>query len=120
MRLAIVGSQLCAWKSDHIIRTAKLVIAGFCRELGPDELVSGGATGVDTWAEEYDHERPTGIKIFLPTERSWPAFKARNIQIGDYCDQLLAIRSSLSTTYGSGWTADYTESLGKPVYRITL
>lgn len=84
------------------------------------ELVSGGCDGVDQYAEDEADARALQKTIFEPSQKDWEHYRARNIQIAEYCDELVAIRSSASKTYGSGWTADYTQNLGKPVWRINL
>ena len=121
MILAIVGSsQLTPVQTQ----TTQWMIACVLDSLVPEQVVSGGAKGVDTLAEmEADLVGIPFLK-FLPQHQSWgggnglPGYQARNIQIANHCDQLVCIRSKTAETYGSGWTADYTEGLGKPVRRL--
>lgn len=122
MRLAIVGSQAKAWPTDYLEEEATSAIWYAVKFLEPSEIISGRSPGggVDQWAEYEAAMRNIMFTPFEASQNDWPHFKARNIQIGDYCDSLVCIRSRLSTTYGSGWTADYTEKLGKKVWRIDL
>lgn len=119
--LAIVGSE--HWPPDSEARV-KDVIRDHLEERRPELVISGGAGGVDTWAVQVAEELgiPCNYEGFLPEHRRWRpnGFMARNMKIGNTCTRLLAVRSSTSTRYGSGWTADYTEELGKPVKRIIL
>lgn len=131
MNFAIVGSQGKSFselqKRDaiHLIQfIISDVISTFGRE-GTTFISGGEPTGVDTWAEEIvDVWRGIEKQIFLPEPRTgrdspsdWERFKKRNIKVAEACDVLYAIRSKSSTTYGSGWTADYAEKLGKEVHR---
>lgn len=121
MRLAIVGSQAKAWDLDGAA-CARGVIRGVCAVLEPAEIISGRSPGggVDQWAEDYANLFGIQFTPFEASQNSWPHFKARNIQIAEYCTHLLCIRSGNSKTYGSGWTADYAESHSKWVYRVML
>jgi len=121
MILAIVGSsQLTPVQTQ----TTQWMIACVLDSLVPEQVVSGGAKGVDTLAEMEAHLVGAFFQAILPQHQSWeggnglPGYKARNIQIADICDQLVCIRSKTAETYGSGWTADYAEGLGKPVRRL--
>lgn len=121
MRLAIVGSQAKAWDLDTAA-CVRGVIRGVCAVLEPAEIISGRSPGggVDQWAEDYASLFGIQFTPFEASQNDWPHFKARNIQIAEYCTHLLAIRSLSSKTYGSGWTADFAEKLGKKVWRVTL
>lgn len=62
-----------------------------------DELVSGGARGVDRLAEEYAKKMKWPIKQFIP---NWDigkhAGKLRNIEMAEYADALIAIWDGMS------------------------
>jgi len=108
--LAIVGST-CALQKH-----AQPLIDRAIAQYQPDEIVSGGAVGVDTYAEETAQARGIPCVVYLPKERNWErGFKPRNIEIATRCTVILAIRSQRSSTFGSGWTFHYaTKTLGKP------
>ncbi len=121
MKLAIVGST----KWYHIDMPSHCifnVIQGIITVLQPELVISGRSPfgGVDHWTEQCTLQMGLPFWGFPPERNAWSAFKARNIQIAEACDFLVSIRSSTSTTYGSGWTADYAEKLGKPVRRLLL
>ncbi len=120
MILAIVGSRDC---NVEQCKTARLIIRAFIRDLTPEQVISGGAEGIDTLAES-ETNKLTGYTFlkFLPRNKQWSpdGYMERNQKIAYHCDMLLCIRTEQSESYGSGWTADYAEKLGKKVVRITL
>lgn len=123
MKLAIVGSQLKSWPTRDLQTKAQFYIECVCKMFRPEEIVSGGASGVDSWAEAYADAYDIPKMILRPigvSNPAWIAFKNRNIEIAEYCDAMVCIRSTRSNTYGSGWTADYTEKLGKKVWRLEI
>lgn len=118
--LAIVGSVRFTdpdWQDK-----ACEIIDGAIAEHRPDLIVSGGAEGIDSFAVKIADLYGIPFHEFLPQHRRWApdGFKARNIRIAEVCTRLLAIRCRASKTYGSGWTADQAERLGKPVRRVML
>ena len=100
----------------------------------PLVIVSGGAKvnmsnrlrkliSIDEEAERIGHELGLQVVSFRPTTYQFNApggFKERNIKIADLCHCLVRIASSTTTTYGSGWTADYAASIGKNVERFVV
>jgi predicted Rossmann fold nucleotide-binding protein DprA/Smf involved in DNA uptake len=119
VKLAIVGSREC---TKEQLYTAKLIIRAFIRDLIPEQVISGGAEGIDTLAESETNKFKLEFLKFLPRNKRWSpdGYEERNQKIAYHCDLLLCIRTEQSETYGSGWTADYAEQLGKEVVRITL
>lgn len=123
MKIAIVGSQGKSFneaQERNAIELIELILSSW----GPGNvpkvhtLVSGGEpTGVDRWAEDRADWDGWDKEIFHPATRDWEGFRARNIQVAEAADVLYAIRSNSSKTYGSGWTADYAEGIGKKVHR---
>lgn len=83
---------------------------------GVDQMVAFNAR--THWGKEYLAK----LLTFPPRNERWEpeGYKERNTKIAEECDVLYSIRSSKSETYGSGWTADHAEKLGKEVYRILL
>lgn len=57
-----------------------------------DEIVSGGAKGVDTCAAEYAHKNGLRLTEFLPNYEKYgrAAPIRRNEQIVDYADKIIA------------------------------
>jgi hypothetical protein len=118
MKLAIVGSRDITVAQ---VGLATLIISGFL-DANPEVMISGGAVGIDKLAEElaFIKKIPTDIK--LPVKKQWEpdGYRIRNDNIAKACTHLLSIRTSQSATYGSGYTADRAESLGKVVIRVEL
>jgi predicted Rossmann fold nucleotide-binding protein DprA/Smf involved in DNA uptake len=116
MILAIVGSVLLSSGSQE---ARAIEIINLALSLNPEKVVSGGALGVDSLAEGLSELAGIPFKKFLPGNNRWEpdGFKARNILVAEACTHLLCIRTRQSKTYGSGWTADYAESLGRQVAR---
>ncbi len=115
MKLAIVGSRVVG-----DLETAERIIRDVLREYDPELVISGGASGIDTLAEEMAIDRGIQTHIYAPKDAAWYAYKRRNQQIAEACDFLVCIRSRKSKSYGSGWTADYAEKIGKPVERYKI
>lgn len=117
---AIVGSEY--WPNSSYEDMIKDLIRVRLEAQQPDRVVSGGANGVDRWAVEVARELGIAIEQILPKRRQWvpDGFRDRNMAIAQTCTRLLAIRSKSARRYGSGWTADYAEGLGRPVERVIL
>lgn len=63
------------------------------------------------------------IMSFPPGKPRWNApggYKDRNIKVATVSSKTCAIRCHTSATYGSGWTVDYAESIGRQVWREVL
>jgi hypothetical protein len=116
VRLAIVGSTKFA-DDPEAKDWAAHYIQWVLQKYYPEVVISGGAIGIDQLAATLAAFEDIEVIEHLPVTKDWPGYKARNILIAQDCTHLLAIRHSQSTTYGSGWTADYAEKLGKKVYR---
>ena len=83
-------------------------------------VISGGAEGVDTIAEEVAREAGVKFIAYLPNGDTWEHYRERNKRIVEDCDMLLVIRYKDSKTYGSGWTRDYAKRIGKRVVSIEI
>lgn len=118
MILAIVGSVELA--TYQVVEAGEIIRAEI-RDSRPRGIISGRADGIDRLAvyiARSEFELP--VIECLPARQSWEFFKSRNQLIADLCDELVRIASSISKTYGSGWTADRAEEQGKPVRRYTV
>lgn len=119
-RLAIVGSSNVyngiQWE------TACLLVDSLVKELNPEVVISGGARGIDSVARLRAQAHRYELLEYLPQNARWEpnGYKERNMHIANECDALVCIRTHQSKTYGSGWTADYAESLGKKVWRVQI
>jgi len=134
--LAIVGSRdVPDYQSASVIKQAIL-------EHRPSMVISGGAKGVDTAGVVIAQTMGITTVEFKPQTFTWDAqpvgepiesmedkgmvitvpggFKQRNEKVAEACDCLIRIASPTTKTYGSGWTADRAEQLGKRVFRYTV
>lgn len=113
-------SVLCIVGSSSIKRTKgviKLLKAIFEVEQ-PYKFISGGCVGIDTIAEEVATMYVDDMEIYEPRVRNWhDGFKPRNLRMAQDCTIMYVIRDVNSNSYGSGWTSDKAEKLGKPVIR---
>lgn len=116
--LAIVGSTQFAQDAEATNWAANIIRAKFT-ELKPDEVVSGGARGIDSLGARLAECAHIPVREYLPTNKRWAphGYMERNILVAERCTHMVCIRHYLSKTYGSGWTADYAEKLGKIVER---
>lgn len=118
MLLACVGSVNVTEEQSKI---AKAFIQGILMFYMPKLVISGGASGIDSLAEEEATLFNLDFKKHLPEFPSWEhGYKPRNLKIAAECTHLLCIRTKQSTTYGSGWTADRAEEMGKVVWRVEI
>lgn len=125
MYLAVVGSTNITDKQRGI---ASVIIDGFFFSYNPELVISGGAVGIDSLARgrvtawNRDQQWNINFMEFLPENPRWEpnGYKERNTKIAEECTDLLCIRTQQSTTYGSGWTADLAERLGKAVWRVLI
>lgn len=121
VRLAIVGST--KYVNDPMATAlAREVIEAAITFYDPVVVISGGAVGIDTIAAEV--ARRDGVEVIehLPRNPRWKpdGYEERNLLIARDCTHLLCIRHPASTTYGSGWTADQAEAMGKVVHRRSI
>ena len=79
------------------------------------EVISGGATGVDTLAESYARKHGIPFRAFHPDYQRYGrrAPLVRNRLIADACDQVGALWDGLSR--GTWYTVNYARQRGKPV-----
>ena len=102
MKIAIVGSRTL-----RVANIGKYVSQ-------TDEIVSGGATGVDSCAAEYANKNSIKLTVILPQYerygRSAPI--VRNKEIVDYADRILAFWDGSSK--GTLSVIKYAKKVGKP------
>lgn len=120
MRLAIVGTRVLNHLSDE--RATRRFIRRLLRKHQPDEVISGGAPGVDTLVEEeaikFGYSEGDGLVIFRATLFEFHGkggYQERDLIIAKACTHMARVHCRLSKTYGSGWTAEKAEKLGKRV-----
>ena len=79
-----------------------------------DEIVSGGASGVDSCAAEYAKKNGLKLKVFLPQYECYgrAAPIVRNKEIVDYADKILVFWNGSSR--GTLSVIKYAKKIGKP------
>jgi hypothetical protein len=123
VRLAIVGTRVLACPGDLDRVRARVAVA--IRRLQPAVVISGGADGVDKAgqdvAEGMGYSEAAGtLIVFRPRAGRFHGpggYRERDEQIAQACTHLLRAGCQAAVTYGSGWTADRAEQLGKVVVR---
>lgn len=117
MILAIVGSRSLAGNT-----TAVALISKILDYFKPDEIVTGGAEGIDIMAAAAAKARGIKVTEFFPKQKRWAPFgyAARNTQIVSRCHELVYIGDKKSKTYGSGWTRDLADKRKKPTWSFTI
>ena len=102
MKIAIIGSR--SLSPDNI--------GNYIQE--NDEIVSGGAKGVDACAAEYAKSKGLKLTLFLPQYKLYgkAAPIIRNKQIVDYADKVIAFWDGHSK--GTLSVIKYAEKVGKP------
>lgn len=131
MKLAIVGTSK---ELDTIeYRNASDIIATHIERLKPDEVISGGATGIDDLAAMLAMKMGYPIQIKRPTSYETRDFMRRNLEIAKECDMLLCISTKVKTqkcyhhvvlqnhekTAGC-WTLREANFLGKPTKLVIV
>ncbi len=104
MKLAIIGSR-----NLHVEDFSKYIPEGV------DEIVSGGAKGIDRDAARYANENGIKLTVFLPKYHLYgkgaPIF--RNKEIVDYADEVIAFWDGSSK--GTKSVIDYCKKTNKKV-----
>ena len=101
MKIAVVGSR-------------GITISDIGKYIGKaDEVVSGGAVGVDSCAAEYAREKGIRLAVFLPQYDQYgrAAPIVRNKQIVDYADKVIAFWDGSSK--GTLSVIKYAQSINK-------
>ncbi len=108
MRVAIVGSR-------------NIIVSDLENYLSQDdEIVSGGAVGVDACAAEYARKNKMKLTEFLPDYKRYgrAAPIIRNKEIVDYADKVIVFWNGISK--GSLSVINYARKIGKPCQIIVL
>ena len=104
MKVAVIGSR-------------ELEIKDFSQYLPPEvnEIVSGGARGIDLCAREYCKQHNIKLKEFLPDYKKYgrSAPLRRNIRIIEYSDLVLAFWDGKSR--GTKFVIDNCKKMGIPI-----
>lgn len=109
MKLAIIGSRgLTDIELDRYIGTEA------------EEIVSGGAVGIDSCAAEYARSRGLPLTEFLPQYKRYgrAAPIVRNREIVDYSDEIIVFWDGSSK--GTASVIKYAKKAGKPLKIIRI
>ena len=105
MKIAIVGSR-------------NLKVENLEDFLPPEtrEIVSGGARGIDTYAEHYAKKKGLRLTVFYPDYEQFGkrAPLLRNHDIVNYADEVFAFWDGVSR--GTAYTIEQAKKSGKPVH----
>ena len=107
MRIAVIGSRgITAADIGRYVSEA-------------DEIVSGGAQGVDMCAAEYARAQKIKLTVFLPQYKRYgrAAPIVRNKEIVDYSDKIVAFWDGRSK--GTLSVIEYAQRVGKPCEVVT-
>lgn len=121
MKLAIVGSVALGQHAE-----AKKIIEEVLDKYQPTLVVSGGAVGIDSLAEEIATRRGIAVDIQRPEVQQWHdrgklrGYMSRNREIAERCERLVRIAWKQSKSYGSGWCRDRAKELGKPTEEYVI
>ncbi len=102
MKIAVIGSR-------------NITVADIGKYIsGCEEIVSGGAVGVDSCAAEYAKTNGIKLTVFLPQYEKYgrAAPIVRNKEIVDYADKVLAFWNGSSK--GTLSVIKYAKKTGKP------
>lgn len=113
LRVAIIGSR-----QVRDLNVKEKIIKHIPNECS--EIVSGGAAGVDSWAEKVAAYMNIPLKCFKPNYRQYGknAPIERNKEIIDYSDLVLAFWNKRSR--GTQWVMKECIKRGKPVKVILI
>lgn len=91
MKIAIVGTSTNLTENEE--RDVQQMIIFILKKYNPDTdtIISGGARGVDTIAEEIAKEMRFTTLTYKPITENWEGFKKRNLEIANTCDVIYSI-----------------------------
>ncbi len=113
IKFGIVGNRI-GWDKDFVLRKISDILMDKKANATTTTIISGGARGVDKFAEEYAKELNIPIEIIRPIN---PANKLdylfRNIEIITKADLIIAFWDEKSR--GTKFVIDYAKARGKEV-----
>lgn len=113
MKYAVVGNRE-GFSKDKVFEELDMRIKE------GDVIISGGASGVDSYAEEYAIKNNIEFIIYKP-DYSIPSpqrYFKRNLQIVEDCDSLIAFNKK--TRSGTVNTINHARRLNKPIIIISI
>lgn len=118
--LGIVGSrEMLQGQYDAAANLVDVILVSSAIKYDGDiTVISGGANGVDTLAEESALRLKLSFVKYEPTTNTWGGvggYKERNTKIALDSNILYCIQNLRAETYGSGWTYEEALRRGKVV-----
>ena len=115
MKYGIVGNRL-GWTRQFVFK--KLQEYNITSK---DIIISGGAEGIDTYAQEY--AKKIGAQMIVlypkPEEPSPDRYFNRNKEIAEMCDALIAFDKGSSSGSGTLNTINHAKRLNKSIVIVT-
>ena len=115
MKLAIVGSRTF---NDY--KKLEKEVNAYCPREELEEIISGGAKGADSLAEQYACEYGIDLNVIKASWRTYgkQAGYMRNVVIIEQADQVIAFWDGESK--GTKHTIDTAKKAGKPVFIVNI
>ena len=122
--VCIVGSVERVWNEEEEVKVKDFLFK-IIYELAADYnvlFISGESPkgGVDIWVKETCDNLGVTYKGYPPERNEWTYYKKRNRAMAEACDVLMRVYNARTKTYGSGWTADFAERVGRKVLRVKV
>ena len=106
MKLAVVGSR--------DFSNERLMDEELRKHMPLTQVISGGARGADSLAEQWARHNGIDVQVFYPDHKKHKRpYHHRNRLICEACDTLIAFWNGHST--GTRYTIGYARQIGKPV-----
>jgi hypothetical protein len=97
LKLGIVGASRTT--DDNLAyEQIKIYVQNLQKENPEIEIVSGGASGVDSLAIQIAKDLNIPYKVFEPKTPNWDGFKARNLEIAKYSTKVVSFANKFTTT----------------------
>lgn len=115
MKIAIIGNRK-GWTYEFVRKTLK--DQGVTKD---DIIISGGAYGVDTFAQQYAKEIGAIIKIHYPdpTVASPQRYYQRNYNVVSDGDKVIAFNKNNNPRSGTANALNYAKKISKPYVVIS-
>lgn len=123
MKVAIVGTSHILTENEErdIQQALGYIMNQYDKE---DEIISGGAKGVDTMAIELAQSHKINTCIIHPKSNTLEGYKQRNFKIAEMCDTLFCITTPLrphaQKCYHHDPSADHTKTGGCWTMKMAL
>lgn len=113
MKVAVVGNRT-GWAKDYVCNKLEELL-----DIEKDEIISGGAEGVDTFAQEFAKLKGMKITILYPdlNKPSPDRYYDRNQNIVDSADKIIAFQNN---PHRSGTQSTISRGLKKGIPVIVI